>query len=221
MPGESEGMTMIGKLYERALAGLEHPVVEYPDGDAIPLAAQRWLRAAPGDDSQLGRCGGPTLDVGAGPGRLTVALAERGVPALAIDVTPYAVSLARSCGALALQRDVFGYLPGTGRWATVLLADGNIGIGGDPAVLLRRSRSLLKPGGTVVAEIEPPGAQLRRERVRLRTPDRSGAWFPWAWVGVDQIGALADSSALQVAQVWADAGRWFTELSRGGTARMP
>ena len=212
---------MIGKLYERALAGLEHPVVEYPDGDAIPLAAQRWLHAAPGDDSLLGRCGEPTLDVGAGPGRLTVALAERGVPALAIDVTPYAVSLARSCGALALQRDVFGYLPGTGRWATVLLADGNIGIGGDPAVLLRRSRSLLKPGGTVVAEIEPPGAQLRRERVRLRTPDRSGAWFPWAWVGVDQIGALADSSALQVAQVWADAGRWFTELSRGGTARMP
>lgn len=212
---------MIGELYERALAGLEQPVVERPGGDAIPLAAQRWLRAAPGDDSLLGRCSGPTLDVGAGPGRLTVALAERGVPALAIDVTPYAVSLARSCGALALQRDVFGYLPGTGRWATVLLADGNIGIGGDPAMLLRRSRSLLQPGGTVVAEIEPPGTQLRRERVRLRTPNGSGAWFPWAWVGVDQIGALADSSALRVVQVWADAGRWFTELSRGGTARMP
>ena len=212
---------MIGELYERALAGLEQPVVERPGGDAIPLAAQRWLRAAPGDDSLLGRCSGPTLDVGAGPGRLTVALAERGVPALAIDVTPYAVSLARSCGALALQRDVFGYLPGTGRWATVLLADGNIGIGGDPAMLLRRSQSLLQPGGTVVAEIEPPGTQLRRERVRLRTPNGSGAWFPWAWVGVDQIGALADSSALRVVQVWADAGRWFTELSRGGTARMP
>ena len=221
MRRESEGMTMIGELYERALAGLEQPVVEHPDGDAIPLAARRWLHAAPGDDSLLGRCSGPTLDVGAGPGRLTVALAERGVPALAIDVTPYAVSLARSCGALALQRDVFGHLPGTGRWATVLLADGNIGIGGDPALLLRRSRGLLKPGGTIVAEIEPPGAQLRREHVRLRTPDRSGAWFPWAWVGVDQIGALADSSALQVGQVWADAGRWFTELSRGGTDRMP
>ncbi|MGI9005572.1 MAG: class I SAM-dependent methyltransferase [Streptosporangiaceae bacterium] len=206
---------MIGELYERALAGLDEPVVEHPGGDTIPLAAQRWLQAAPGDDSLLGRCIGPTLDVGAGPGRLTIALAERGVPALAIDVTPYAVSLARSGGVLALQRDVFGYLPGTGRWATVLLADGNIGIGGDPAVLLRRSRGLLKPGGTIVAEIEPPGSQLRRECVRLRTPDRSGAWFPWAWVGADQIGALADSAALEIAHLWADAGRWFAELSRG------
>jgi len=219
MRREAEGMGMIGELYERALAGLEHPVVEHPDGNATALAAQRWLRATPGDDSLLGRCNGPTLDVGAGPGRLTVALAERGVPALAIDVAPYAVGLARCGGALALQRDVFGYLPGTGRWATVLLADGNIGIGGDPAILLRRSRSLLKPGGAIVAEVEPPGAQLRREQVRLRTSDQTGAWFPWAWVGVDQIGALADSTALQVAHVWADAGRWFTELNRGSRDR--
>jgi SAM-dependent methyltransferase len=219
MHGYTEGITMIGELYERALAGLEQPVIEHADGDAMPLAARRWLHATPGDDSLLSRCSRPTLDVGAGPGRLTVALAQRGIPALAIDVTPHAVSLARSCGALALQRDVFGHLPGTGRWATVLLADGNIGIGGDPAALLRRSRSLLRPGGTIVAEIEPPGARLRREHVRLRTRDRSGAWFPWAWVGVDQIRALADSSALQVAHVWADAGRWFTELSRSGTDR--
>src|SRR5216683_6684104 len=212
---------MIGELYEQALAGLASPEIEYADGRVSEFPVHSWFRHIPGDGSRLDRCAGPMLDVGAGPGRLTVALAERGVPALAIDITPYAVLLARSSGALALQRDVFGYLPGTGRWATVLLADGNIGIGGDPALLLRRSRGLLKPGGTIVAEIEPPGAQLRREHVRLRTPDRSGAWFPWAWVGVDQIGALADSSALQVGQVWADAGRWFTELSRGGTDRMP
>jgi len=207
---------MIGELYERALAGLDQPVLERRDGYAVPLAARRWLQAIPGDDALLSRCGRPTLDVGAGPGRLTVALAERGVPALAIDITPYAVGLARSCGALALQRDVFGYLPGTGRWATVLLADGNIGIGGDPAVLLRRTRDLLRPGGTIVAEVQPPGAPSRCERVRLRTPDRSGTWFPWAWAGVDQIGALAKSAALDLELVWDDAGRWFAELSHDG-----
>jgi hypothetical protein len=101
----------------------------------------------------------------------------------------------------------------------VLLADGNIGIGGEPAVLLRRIRDLLRPGGTIVAEVEPREMPLRRERVRLRTPDRCGAWFPWAWVGVDQIGALAESSALQVTLVWADAGRRFAELSRDSTGR--
>src|SRR5579875_2390298 len=125
---------MIGDLYAQALAGLARPEIEHADGHATPLNAGQWLGELPGDRSLLHRCRGPVLDIGAGPGRLTVALAERGIPALAIDLTPQAVALARSCGALALQRDVFGHLPGTGRWVNVLLADGNIGIGGDPAM---------------------------------------------------------------------------------------
>jgi len=206
---------MIGNLYEQALAGLACPEIEHADGQVTPLNAQRWLREVPGDRSVLDRCTGPVLDVGAGPGRLTVALAERGVPALAIDITPYAVMIARSSGALALQRDVFGYLPGAGRWATVLLADGNIGIGGDPAALLRRAADLLMPGGGVMAEVGPPGARSRRELVRLRTAAGPGAWFPWAWVGIDRVGGLAAESGLRTTEVWTDAGRWFALLSRG------
>ena len=205
---------MIGDLYEQALAGLARPEIEHPDGHATPLNAQRWLRELPGDRSLLDRCAGPALDVGAGPGRLTVALAERGVAALAIDITPYAVILARSSGALALQRDVFGHLPGTGRWATVLLADGNIGIGGDPAALLRRAADLLMPGGAVVAEVGAPGAPSRWEHVRLRTAAGPGAWFPWAWVGIDRVDGLAAESGLRTTEVWTDAGRWFVLLSR-------
>jgi SAM-dependent methyltransferase len=204
---------VIGELYEQALAGVAAPEVERADGTARPLQARQWLAAAPGDESLLRRCAGPTLDVGAGPGRLTVALAERGVPALAIDITPYAVALARSLGALALQRDVFGTVPGTGRWATVLLADGNIGIGGDPVALLRRARELLAPGGSVVTEVSPPGSGSEPERVRLRTAAGPGPWFPWAWVGADQIGALAAAAGLLVRQSWAEAGRWFAVLS--------
>jgi SAM-dependent methyltransferase len=204
---------VIGELYEQALAGVAAPEVERADGTARPLQARQWLAVAPGDESLLRRCAGPTLDVGAGPGRLTVALAERGVPALAIDITPYAVALARSLGALALQRDVFGTVPGTGRWATVLLADGNIGIGGDPVALLRRARELLAPGGAVVTEVSPPGSGSAPERVRLRTEAGAGPWFPWAWVGADQIGALAAAAGLLVRQSWADAGRWFAVLS--------
>jgi SAM-dependent methyltransferase len=207
---------MIGELYEQALAGTVAPEIEHADGTASPLPVDRWLRAAPGDESVLDRCAGPTLDVGAGPGRLTVALAERGVPALAIDITPYAVTLARASGALALQRDVFSYLPGTGRWSTVLLADGNIGIGGDPAALLRRARDLVRPGGKVVAEAGPPGSHMRSEQVRLRAAAGEGPWFPWAWIGADELVALATSAGLEATERWADSGRWFAVLRRAG-----
>src|SRR5271170_2626093 len=115
----------------------------------------------------LDRCAGPTLDIGSGPGRLTLALAERGIPALGIDITAHEVGRAWSRGALVMLRDVFDRVPGTGRWATVLLADGNIGIGGDPAALLGRVAELLAPRGRAIVELEAPGVPLRREQVRL------------------------------------------------------
>jgi SAM-dependent methyltransferase len=205
---------MLGELYEQALAGTAAPQIEHADGRLSPLPVQRWLSAAPGDESMLNRCAGPTLDVGAGPGRLTIALAERGVPALAIDVTPQAVRLARSGGALALERDVFGYLPGAGRWSTVLLADGNIGIGGDPVTLLRRTADLLRPAGSVLAEVGPPGSCSRREQVRLRTADGPGPWFPWAWAGADELAGLAAAAGLRVTESWTCSGRHFGRLSR-------
>jgi SAM-dependent methyltransferase len=138
---------VIGELYEHALAGWARPEIEHADGSRKPLSVDGWLHESPGDKSILDRCEGPTLDIGSGPGRLTVALAERGIPALGIDITPYAVDLARSSGALVMLRDVFDRVPGTGRWTTVLLADGNIGIGGDPAALLSRVAELLAPRG--------------------------------------------------------------------------
>ena len=187
---------MIGELYEHALAGRMRPEVERADGSRMPLAVEGWLHENPGDLSLLDRCQGPTLDIGSGPGRLTVALSERGVPALGIDITPYAVDLARSSGALVMLRDVFGRVPGTGRWMTVLLADGNIGIGGDPAALLRRAGELLAPAGKALVEIEPPGSPLRQEQVRLCHAGVASAWFPWAFVGADHIEDVARDAGL-------------------------
>lgn len=204
---------MLGELYEAALAGTVQAEVEHADGTRMPLAVDQWLDAAPGDTSLVDRCHGPTLDVGSGPGRLTVALAERGVPALGIDVTPYAVEIAQSSGALAILRDVFGHVPGAGRWMTVLLADGNIGIGGDPAALLRRVGELLAHGGHALIEVQPPGVPLRCENVRLRRDDSAGAWFPWAYVGADQIGEVARSAGLILEETWSASGRWFAALA--------
>ncbi len=159
----------------------------------------------PGDASLVERCQGPTLDVGAGPGRLTVALAERGIPTLGIDVTPDAVRQTRSAGALALMRDVFGHIPGAGRWRTVLLADGAIGIGGDPAALLQRISDLLGPQGHALVEVRPPGADDAAD-------ERARAGLDWVSVDADQIEDLAREAGMELRELWSASGRWFAAL---------
>jgi len=204
---------VIGQLYAHALAGWIRPEVERADGSRMPLPVDGWLHESPADQSILDRCQGPTLDIGSGPGRLTVALSERGIPTLGIDITPYAVDLARSSGALVMLRDVFGRVPGTGRWMTVLLADGNIGIGGDPAALLRRAAELLAPDGRALVELGPPGTPLRREQVRLRHAELASPWFPWAFVGTDHIEDVARDAGLGEVETWTAGGRWFAAIS--------
>jgi SAM-dependent methyltransferase len=203
---------VIGELYEHALAGRARPDVEHADGSRKPLSVDGWLHDSPGDKSILDRCEGPTLDIGSGPGRLTLALHERGIPALGIDITPYAVDLARSSGALVMLRDVFDRVPGTGRWTTVLLADGNIGIGGDPPALLSRVAELLSPRGRAIVELEPPGSPMRREQVRLCDAGAASAWFPWAYVGADHITDVADDAGLGDVEIWTVGHRWFASI---------
>ncbi|GLW11631.1 methyltransferase type 12 [Microtetraspora sp. NBRC 13810] len=203
---------MIGAFYEDALRGGTVDV-EYSDGRVLPLDAERWLRPIEGDRRLLDRCDGPTLDVGSGPGRLTVALARRAVPVLGIDITPLAVALTRRAGGPALRRSVFEPLPCTGRWAVALLADGNIGIGGDPAALLRRLRELVRPGGAVLAELAPPGSPSAVDRVRLRRGGRVADWFAWATVSADDIDPLARRCGFTRADHWNEAGRWFAALT--------
>ena len=141
---------------------------------------------------------GPVLDVGCGPGRLTIALTERGVPALGVDISRAAIDLVRQAGAPALHRSVFDPLPGRGRWATVLLADGNIGIGGLPARLLRRCAQLLAPGGRILIEAEP-GAVDERVTAWLEHPDgRRGPVFPWAHLGTAAVLDAAAAAGLRV-----------------------
>ncbi|TQM15766.1 class I SAM-dependent methyltransferase [Pseudonocardia kunmingensis] len=190
------------------------------DGAEIALAVQRWRGDAAGDDGWLlDRCTGPALDLGCGPGRLVAALARRGIPALGVDASAAAVTQCRARGAAVVRRDVFGALPAAGRWQHVLLADGNIGIGGDPARLLRRAAALLAPGGTVLVETDPDPRARWSGTARVHTPDGAGPPLPWAVVGAVVLRELAAAVGLGVSTT-ATGPRSFAELRAVPRSRL-
>jgi SAM-dependent methyltransferase len=193
----------------------EAVVLRADDGSALPLEPGRWHgEPSPHEESLLAAMAAPVLDVGCGPGRLVLGIARRGKVALGVDPAPAAVALARDRGAPVLQRSIFDPLPGAGRWRTIVLADGNIGIGGDPARLLRRCRELLAADGTVVVEVLGPGSGWRPYRVRLERGQQHSPWFRWAVVDADSIDGLATSAGLEVRHLQhvAAEGRWFAHL---------
>ncbi|MEP6853776.1 MAG: class I SAM-dependent methyltransferase [bacterium] len=190
--------------------------LRYGDGTAAPLALGRWCGSlVDGDHHLLRQCAGATLDVGCGPGRLAAAAAWQGLPCLGIDVSATAVRLARARGVAALLRSVFDRLPAEGRWQSVLLADGNIGIGGDPVRLLTRVGALLGAAGRILCELDPPTAATRAVLVSIEDPlGARSAEFGWAHVSAGDIGAVAAAAGLVQATSWEEAGRWFAVLVR-------
>ncbi|MEV4514462.1 methyltransferase domain-containing protein [Dactylosporangium sp. NPDC049525] len=186
-----------------------------PDGAMVrPLDAGHWSgRPVPGDGQLVSRCADGTLDLGCGPGRLTEAVAATGRRVLGVDISPQAVRYAQRRGAPVLRGNLFGPLPGEGGWECALLADGNIGIGGDPARLLGRCRTLIAAAGSVLVEVDPPGHRSWSGHVALTGADRTSATFAWAFVSVDDIAIIARDAALRLADTWTEAGRWFAHLT--------
>jgi hypothetical protein len=146
-------------------------------GDRCPDSPTRDACDEVFDEAVTQMCTGPAIELGCGPRRLVAKLIRRGIPALGIDRSAKAIRPAGRGGAPALLGDVvepspasgWGYSPaergphplvgacpqpGMGLWRTVLLVDGNVGLGGDPRRILARAAELLSRGGLCVAEFD-------------------------------------------------------------------
>ncbi|MGI8810723.1 MAG: methyltransferase domain-containing protein [Acidimicrobiales bacterium] len=189
-------------------------VLRTEDGDTLDMDLTRWHDPATIEEQELlSTVDGPVIDLGCGPGRLVVSLAEQLVPALGVDSSPSAIALARARGATVMQQDLFEPLPGEGRWATALLFDGNVGIGGDPTRLLSRCRELMTDDGQVLAEVQPPGTRWRRLTAWFELDGHRSQSFAWAVVGADAIAEVSRPAGLRVAALGTTpSGRWFARL---------
>jgi len=207
-------------LFDTAIAGGDVRV-HVSDGPVRawchPLDVRAWLAMSGADELLVSRCEGPVLDIGCGPGRFVEALAARGIPALGVDVSHGAVTQTSRRGAAALLRDVHDRLPGEGRWGTVLLADGNIGIGGDPLTLLRRCRELLSPGAVALVEASPDDTADVRTSITLHEPrGRHSTPVPWAVIGTRVLIEVASRAGFLAVEDWRVDGRAFVTLRHAG-----
>lgn len=190
---------------------------------ALQLDVAEWSAPANTVDvAVLGGLAGPLLDVGCGPGRMLRAAEEKGLAALGIDISGEAASYAAADGSRVLHRSVFERLPLEGSWATVLLMDGNIGIGGDPRTLLVRCAELMAADGVLVVEVDAD-PELHECAVFTAIGEEgheSGA-FPWARLGSAALARIAAECGLVLGDAWAAGDRRFVVLRRSASLTPP
>ena len=188
-------------------------VVHRSDGHADNLPASVFFREpasfSPIEQAALNLCRGTVLDIGAGTGCHSLALQERGVPVLALDVSPQALEILAGRGVEACrQADVFEFQGGP--FDTLLLMMHGIGMVGDLEGLdrfLSHAHTLLNLGGQLLFDsldvryTENPVHLAYQEanrkagryvgQIRLRFEYRGQLGLPFDWLHVDP-GTLAE-----------------------------
>lgn len=178
------------------------------EGFSYPIETQEFfsLDAATAalDHRALDEARGRVLDVGAGAGRHALALQERGLEVLALDVSPGCVEIARRRGVVhaaagdALQLDTLGL----GEFDTVLLLMQSVGIAGTRLGverLLEQLRLALRPGGQVLLDSSPlrldeedaPPAAPGEVEVRFTYRNLRGRAFPWIYLAESELESIA------------------------------
>jgi len=189
--------------------------LRYRDGRVRELNIDRWLGEADDVDRRLlSRVTGPVLDIGCGPGRHVEALELGSTEALGMDVSQEFVTLAQGYGRRVILQSVFDPVPGGSRWASALLLDGSIGIGGNPIALLRRAADLLLSGGRVLVETTAPTQASEVTYLDIESEEVAWASFQWATLSASDAAWVADVSGFHVTETWEDSGRWFCQLDK-------
>ena len=97
----------------------------------------------------------------------------------------------------------------------MLLADGNIGIGGDPQALLRRCHQLLRPGAAALVETSAADDADACASVTLHGPHgRRSTPVRWAVLGARTLVGIAAVVGFGAVESWRVGDRAFVLLRR-------
>jgi SAM-dependent methyltransferase len=150
---DNDGEPSIYHIWER---GDGRGDVTTPATSSEPYRQWIWslLRGLLAESSDPG-----LLSLGCGNGVIEAAIAADGVRVLSVDAMEHAVELARAKGLDVVCADVLSWTPPVGPW-TVIYTDGMLGHIADSADAVqhavRRFRSWLPEGGTLVISNDPP-----------------------------------------------------------------
>lgn len=214
-------------------------IVERDDGFINGVPAARYL-AGPAEwydweHRALDRLHGHVLDVGAGAGRVALALQERGARVTALDISPGTVEVAALRGVRdTVCTTVDDHVRSGRRYDTFAFFGNNLGLlesAQRAPVLLAALAALASPGARIVAQgTDPYGTtdpahlayhQRNRDRGRLpgqlrirsRYEDLATAWFDYLLCSVDELTRLVHASPWRVEAVdAADAPVYVAEL---------
>ncbi|MBG0740055.1 methyltransferase domain-containing protein [Paeniglutamicibacter antarcticus] len=189
----------------------------------VTFAVDGWCAPATTlERSLVSGLGGPLLDIGCGPGRLLAAAASLGITAMGLDTSTQAVQQALERGTRAVRQSVFETVQHTGRWRSAVLLDGNIGIGGSVNALLRRSRELLSPDGTLLVEVDPDDDVDAAFQAVLEDDDgKVSEPFRWARAGRTALATRAAVSGWELSATRRVQDRVFCWLTPARLNRRP
>lgn len=207
------------------------------DGVAFEIETEEYFtldgRLERLDAIALERCRGRVLDVGAGAGRHALALEERGLEVVAIDLSPICTELCRIRGvrdARTLDVMTLHSEDLLGRFDTIFFGMQTIGVAGGVVPLeklLVRLRSVLAPGGQILAdssalrqawEGESDDSSAEAGEIVLSTRYRGwmGEPFPWLYLGSQHLEEVARRAGLEMENLGSvDSGEYLAALRVG------
>jgi len=219
-------MDIFGEAFRDFIAGDTHGVIMVGTSltDPEPLPVLYFFREyedmPPWEQLILNKSRGNILDVGAGSGSHALALQEMKKNVVAIDISPGAAEVMQARGVEQVRCADIWEFDHKG-FDTILFLMNGIGIAGSLdrlPQLLRRAAGLLSPGGTIYAEstdllymfeeedgsvLLPMGEQYYGEvSYQLSYKDQKGEPFPWLFVDLDNLAAIAQTCGLQTEVIY-------------------